>query len=1048
MGQFINRLVIFTTLVVALSTGVFSVRASSPSGACAVTPDKVDGQGFNVSGLGFNVSGLGFNVSGLGFSVSGLGFNVSGLSLDQIVKDIWNNPVTPAWLTQLLPGVEGGAGYNSVPTAILIVDDFSTPTSHGYDVRKSFVDLLGAINAVRDPDPQITLVNVDINGANLDTTLIASKIRTTVNSMLPATQHFAVNMSFGLVPCDDPVGVTLTDSESGAIFRTTKPFSFTQMQTTMASMTPIRNAAVIPILECTVHQGNGNFTAYYGYDNKNTVNVTIPIGSKNRFEKNPQGRGQPTVFVPGRQMFVFKVDGRREPPEWKLRGPDNKEREAEKNRKPCQGTPTLKTVQAGLNGYGGVAQFAETKLGIPSKFTDDYLEYLANKGAAMDDPLNGLRPLLRGYLTRSANEAADSDPNTRFALIPVASSGNFRPILGAAPLAPARFPETIAVGATLGTFGNLWVMSHDGNVLAPGAGYVLDRDANGNITRVGAGTSFAAPYVTTLSALWLTYPNACQFTGGRVPLSYDVTAPNAKSTNAVVSIVGGNRTSPLACSKNTPPTLSLNGNLTISEGQQIAIGIVSDVDGDAVTVTSSLSGSSASNSAGVVMFTHNDGPLAPQLVTITATDARGAQTTATFTLTVTNVAPTAQFSASPLTISAGQTSTLALVSPFDPGSVDTAAGFNYAFDCGLGAGAVSTGSQANLVCSYSSAGSFNVRGLIRDKDGAISESPLVVTVNPVVTPTSCYAMSVVSYTPGTTKGGGALAAGRTDPSKALGAPQIIDSDNFVSLGFGNGEGTGTLVLDFAPNVITNGVGLDVRIWETSFNDSTKSWSQYPEAANVYASQNLDQWVLIGTTSDKDQAYDLASLPWARYIKLVDASDRSKFGANDDSFDVDGVEGFSCAPVPTDDEHEGEDDHEGEGESLATQEAPVVIDSDGDSVSDASDNCPTLQTTNITDTDSDGVGDACDETPNGVIVTPEATAQVDVCAVDAVDTDGDTISNTCDTDDDNDGLLDTQEATYGTNPLVADTDGDGISDGAEVTNGTNPLDAASPGNTGS
>ena len=43
-----------------------------------------------------------------------------------------------------------------------------------------------------------------------------------------------------------------------------------------------------------------------------------------------------------------------------------------------------------------------------------------------------------------------------------------------------------------------------------------------------------------------------------------------------------------------------------------------------------------------------------------------------------------------------------------------------------------------------------------------------------------------------------------------------------------------------------------------------------------------------------------------------------------------------------------------------------------------------------------------------------------------------------TDTDGDGLTDTEEASYGTNPLLADTDGGSISDGVEVQRGTNPL----------
>lgn len=48
------------------------------------------------------------------------------------------------------------------------------------------------------------------------------------------------------------------------------------------------------------------------------------------------------------------------------------------------------------------------------------------------------------------------------------------------------------------------------------------------------------------------------------------------------------------------------------------------------------------------------------------------------------------------------------------------------------------------------------------------------------------------------------------------------------------------------------------------------------------------------------------------------------------------------------------------------------------------------------------------------------------------------------DDDDDGLLNSDELARGTNPFLADTDGDGWSDGVEVADGTDPLNAnASP-----
>ncbi len=78
-----------------------------------------------------------------------------------------------------------------------------------------------------------------------------------------------------------------------------------------------------------------------------------------------------------------------------------------------------------------------------------------------------------------------------------------------------------------------------------------------------------------------------------------------------------------------------------------------------------------------------------------------------------------------------------------------------------------------------------------------------------------------------------------------------------------------------------------------------------------------------------------------------------------------------------------------------------------------------------DTDGDTVMDTIDNCPND-----PNTDQSDV--------DGDLLGDVCDPDADNDGLLNTEEANYQTNPLVDDTDVDGLLDGAEVNvHGTDP-----------
>ncbi|MDD5043138.1 MAG: PKD domain-containing protein [Patescibacteria group bacterium] len=72
----------------------------------------------------------------------------------------------------------------------------------------------------------------------------------------------------------------------------------------------------------------------------------------------------------------------------------------------------------------------------------------------------------------------------------------------------------------------------------------------------------------------------------------------------------------------------------------------------------------------------------------------------------------------------------------------------------------------------------------------------------------------------------------------------------------------------------------------------------------------------------------------------------------------------------------------------------LLDTDGDGISDTSDNCPTVGNANQADNDHDGLGDACDA------------------------------------DDDNDGVPDNQEGGGGTSPTNPDSDGDGLNDNVD------------------
>lgn len=77
----------------------------------------------------------------------------------------------------------------------------------------------------------------------------------------------------------------------------------------------------------------------------------------------------------------------------------------------------------------------------------------------------------------------------------------------------------------------------------------------------------------------------------------------------------------------------------------------------------------------------------------------------------------------------------------------------------------------------------------------------------------------------------------------------------------------------------------------------------------------------------------------------------------------------------------------------------------------------------------------------VLLDGEETALTINTPIDSIfidnDSDSDRIGDLKDTDDDNDGMPDTEETRLGTDPLKADTDGDGISDKDEIDAGTNP-----------
>lgn len=146
----------------------------------------------------------------------------------------------------------------------------------------------------------------------------------------------------------------------------------------------------------------------------------------------------------------------------------------------------------------------------------------------------------------------------------------------------------------------------------------------------------------------------------------------------------------------------------------------------------------------------------------------------------------------------------------------------------------------------------------------------------------------------------AVKAARSNPEQGLQFEAAKSESNFYSLGFG-----GEFIVKFDTPIV-NGDGDDVRIIETT-------WSAYPtETADVYASKDGLTWELLGEAQSENGSgsninfnndFDLGSLDWAQFIKIVDTSDVDDFDAQNgaDGIDINAVlalhvgEYDDCAP---------------------------------------------------------------------------------------------------------------------------------------------------------
>lgn len=155
------------------------------------------------------------------------------------------------------------------------------------------------------------------------------------------------------------------------------------------------------------------------------------------------------------------------------------------------------------------------------------------------------------------------------------------------------------------------------------------------------------------------------------------------------------------------------------------------------------------------------------------------------------------------------------------------------------------------------------------------------------TPCPCEnnASSVISYQQGKTQTGNAIASSRSNPGHIVGPP---DKD-FFSLGFPDSTiQESRVVLEFDQPVTE----------QLTIYERTNSSSSYPlEQADIYASNDLNNWKLLGVannTRTRSQdihktVFNLGSNAY-RYVKIIDKTDPAQFTnyPDADAFDVAGL----------------------------------------------------------------------------------------------------------------------------------------------------------------
>jgi len=150
---------------------------------------------------------------------------------------------------------------------------------------------------------------------------------------------------------------------------------------------------------------------------------------------------------------------------------------------------------------------------------------------------------------------------------------------------------------------------------------------------------------------------------------------------------------------------------------------------------------------------------------------------------------------------------------------------------------------------------------------------------------TCNAVGYVmeTFVQGTNSNGGMVAANRTNPLNALGAPEGTNTLVFLSLGYG-----GAITLTFN-GIVLNDAGDDLQIIETTFGNPI-GCATYPEYADVSVSADGVAFYYIGTVCKSDNGVDINDAVGVELdcITHVRIANNNALTTTPDGFDLDGV----------------------------------------------------------------------------------------------------------------------------------------------------------------